>query len=147
MQLTNLVQAVRTRLTTDTGTGGLFNAGNELVGGVFFQRAGTEAVPTRYLVITIGNVSNDDDMSNNLLQVQFNINVHITRIEGDTIVQSNIIDRVYERLHDWTPTLSAWAACGPIEFVDAGGTDLPDEESSAYQLTFQVLQSKVRTTP
>lgn len=149
MNQSALITAMRARLTSDTGTGGLFATGTPLIGNVFFARA-TTVVPAagaagNYIVLVVANTSAEDDMTFNGIIYQINVNIYMTQIEGNTIVLSSIIDRVYERLQDFTPTLSAWTPSGPFHFVNGGATDLPDEESLQHQLTFELRESKVRS--
>jgi hypothetical protein len=105
MQQSTLITAIRDRLLADTGTGGLFNVTTPLLTDVHFARANKQTTGN-YIVLVVANTVPEDDFTNNGIIYQINVNIYMTSIYGGTITLSNIIDRVYARLHDWTPTLS-----------------------------------------
>jgi hypothetical protein len=107
MQQSTLITAIRDRLLADTGTGGLFNVTTPLLTDVHFARANKQTTGN-YIVLVVANTVPEDDFTNNGIIYQINVNIYMTSIYGGTITLSNIIDRVYARLHDWTPTLSEW---------------------------------------
>ena len=144
MQQSTLITAIRDRLLADTGTGGLFNVTTPLITDVHFARANKQTTGN-YIVLVVANTAPEDDFTNNGIIYQINVNIYMTSIYGGTITLSNIIDRVYARLHDWTPTLSEWTPSGPLYFVSGGSTDLPDEETLTEQITFEIRQSKARS--
>lgn len=144
MQQATLITAIRNRLTTDTGTGGLFNVTTPLITDVHFARANKQTTGN-YIVLVVANTVQEDDMTFNGIVYQINVNIYMTSIYGKTLELSSIIDRVYALLHDWTPTLSAWSPSGPLRFISGGSTDLPDEETLTEQITFEIRQSQTRS--
>ena len=142
MNLTNVMTAIRSRLTTDTGTGGLFNAASPLLSQVYSVRAGTVSPTANYIVLNPTTVVQTDDFTNDVVDMSISASVYMGNFDGQGDTFSTIVDRVFARLHRWTPTLTTWTAAGPMLFQDAGSPDLPDVESLQYIMNFLLKQSK-----
>jgi hypothetical protein len=145
VQQSTLITAIRDRLLADTGTGGLFNVTTPLLTDVHFARANKHSPSDKYIVLVVANTTPEDDMDNDLINFEINVNIYLGTVYGNAPVLSNIIDRVYDLLHDWTPTLSAWTPSGPLVFDSGGSVDLPDDDSLSQQITFTFKQSKARS--
>lgn len=146
MEMTKIVQSVHDRLEADTGTGGLFATGANLITDVYSFRAGRVAQGNAYIVLMPTSATATNDFDNNVqdwaLSVSIYADAQLTAAVGPRV--SAIADRVFVRLNDWTPTLTNWTACGPWVFTDAGAPELPDEDSLMWIMNFELIQSQAR---
>jgi hypothetical protein len=123
--LSNLWTDIRSRLLADTGTGGLFATGSELVNGVWLVNApDSQAFP--YLIIASQASRQDDSMTSRHHVVQFQVSAYIDEEPGyDPFVRGSAIgarllgnwEATGTRipgygLDRWTPALSGsgWTA-------------------------------------
>lgn len=143
MQMTKIVQSVYDRLSGDTGVGGLFASGAELVDGVYSFRAGSQVSQgDSYIVTSITGGVQQDSFDADLIDWSLSVSVFIDPQEVSGVGLSAIVDRVYARLHRWTPTLDGWTASGPWTFTDAGAPELPDEDSLQWIMNFELIANK-----
>lgn len=145
--------AIYARLTGDTGTGGLFNVGNELVAGVYNTMPTELQVneDSKYVVFSVASASQGDAFDMDVVEYTFRLSV-FTPVKAGLTAASAIIDRVYGNgvassgnlatygLHRWLPSLSGGWTATVCQRVDQDTNHSED----VYQFveTFRVTCSK-----
>lgn len=94
MNLVLVANGILTRLGSDTGTGGLRNASNPLVTGIFSYMA-PEGQAYPYIVFGFTGAANEDTFERDVIRYQVDIAVLVTRDTGGLTRASQIIDRIY----------------------------------------------------
>lgn len=117
-----LMQSIRTRLTGDTGTGGLFASGSPLLSGVFLTRA-PEKQAFPFAVITLVDATADDAFRTKTDTVVFQVSVYVDLNSTSPLQRmSDILERIdgnWETvaygtqptygLDRWRPTVTGWS--------------------------------------
>lgn len=109
-----LLTAIRTRATGDTGAGGLFLSGSELITGWYLNPGPQQdggALPYPYVVVTpVSSVRInhfDPAVVANEMAMQFSVWQEYT---GTVAAGQAIVDRIIARFDRWAPTVAGWTA-------------------------------------
>jgi hypothetical protein len=152
MNQVELWQKIKTRAESDTGTGGLFNAGTPLVSGIYNTFASPALTDqNKYIVFSVASASQEDGFDIDVITYTFRFSV-FAPVSGGLAAPSAIIDRLYGNgvassgnlatygFHRWLPSLTGgWTAsvCQRVDQDTQHGEDV-------YQFveTFRVTCSK-----
>lgn len=103
-----IAEAVRTRLATDTGAGGLFNSTSPLVNATYFVQAAQESAPP-YLVMVPVSETDLHAFNASARARQHLLQVSIFTDQFDGAANSDAIaERLHVMLHRWTPTITGY---------------------------------------
>ena len=128
MNLALVSAAIETRITGDTGTGGLMETGGGLINGVWFDTPiGGAAKP--FVVVSFPSSEQDDTFAKDAVDISVEFVVAIDRRSGTFATDSAILKRLEARFHRWAMTLTGYnaTAMGRIS-----GTTLHDEQTRHY---------------
>lgn len=145
MNLDAFQDSVVTRIATDTGSGGLYETGAELLqGATYWGRA--DADPTYpYAVLNwVANVPANNSFSGRGRDLSFDFKIVDSADSGTHTAVSVIAARALERLEvtDWQPTApSGWTLGGPLVLENDVSLD-DDRRVFERVLTFGVFASR-----
>ena len=138
-----LAGAVRTRLTSDTGSGGLFNASSAaLITAVYFVEGAQETATFPYIVLIpiSQNENHVFDATPRAVFYGIQVSIFTTRQTGMSQMQA-ISDRIRTRLHRWAPTITDWI---PDQLTHESTQGPFFEERSLHQVDdYQAFMAKV----
>lgn len=95
MNATRLFVAIKARLDADTGAGGLFATGANLISGVYQTIAPTTLNDDNsYIVFSVASVQNQDAFTMDVVEYTIYLSV-FAPVDGGTAAPQAIIDRIY----------------------------------------------------
>lgn len=101
--------AILARITSDTGTGGLYETGDQLINGVYFDVEDPGAtVP--YLVVSFPTIDEDDTFPTDAVDMDVTIELVSDRRTSTFSADAEVLGRIKTRFHRWGMTLSGYAA-------------------------------------
>ena len=136
-------KAIRTRALADTGAGGLFETGNPLLTGWFWDWAPPEqAFP--YVVLTFISTQEDDTFDRDEYIARMQIALYCGR-ESSLTTANTIIQRIRTLFHRWNPTaIDGWI--GGI-MARTGGNENHTEEAYNFVEEYELRVAKTAVIP
>lgn len=153
MNQVKLWEAIRARALADTGTGGLFASGANLITGFYNTFAQPRVVDEEdpYIVFSVASASQGDGFDIDVIEYTFRFSV-FTPVAAGLAIPSAIIDRIYGDgvsssgnlatygFHRWKPTLSGGWTATVCQRVDQDTNH--SENCYCFVETFRVTCSK-----
>ena len=139
MNLALVSAAIETRITGDTGAGGLMETGGGLINGVYFDTPiGGAGLP--FIVVSFPSSDQDDTFAGDAVDITVEFVVAIERRSGTFATDSDILKRLEARFHRWVMTLTGYNATAMGRVT---GTTLHDEQRRHYveQYTVRVEEA------
>jgi hypothetical protein len=124
MDLALVSDAIETRITGDTGSGGLYETGAQLINTVGFDTLmGGESPP--YIIVEFPGSDEDDTFPDNAVDITVDFRVVTLNRHGSWSDDSAILKRLKERMHRWQMTLAGYNATlmGRVTGSTQHGTD------------------------
>jgi hypothetical protein len=153
MNQVELWEKIKARAEADTGTGGLFKVGDELVSGIYNTLAPPEVVTEEdpYIVFSVASASQDDAFDLDVITYTFRFSV-FSPVSVGLAIPGAIIDRLYGNgvassgnlatygFHRWLPSLTGGWTASVCHRIDQDTNHSED----VYQFveTFRVTCSK-----
>ena len=94
----DLWTAVYSRLKADTGSGGLYNAGNPLITSAYNEEAARDAV-FPYVVFSVGSYTSQDTFLKDMKEVALRFNVYTEMFPNTTGATMTLGSQILERLY------------------------------------------------
>ncbi len=126
--------AIETRITGDTGAGGLYETNDRLINGVYFdiEDAGAAAP---YVVVTFPEVAEDDTFPTDAVDMVVQFEVVTDRRSGTFANDAEVLGRLKTRFHRWAMTLTGYSATAMRRVT---GSTAHDNEFRRYIETYAV---------
>lgn len=126
--------AIETRITSDTGAGGLYETNDRLINGVFFdlEDAGSTAP---YVIVTFPAIAEDDTFPKDAVDMDVQFEVVTDQRVGTFSQDAEILGRLKTRFHRWAMTLTGYNATAMRRVT---GSTAHDNEFRRYIETYAV---------
>ena len=109
MNLALVSAAIETRITSDTGAGGLYETNDQLINGVFFDTPLAGSTPP-FVIVTFPGADEDDTFPTDAVDIDVEFELVIDRRYGTFATDAEILGRLKARFHRWVMTLSGYSA-------------------------------------
>lgn len=141
MNIGNVWQALNTRATSDTGTGGLFAVSNPLITG-WFSEQGPQAATYPYVVVNISDDGETDTFGSSGRELAFNVNIYVSRDAATSINALERANAIAARVfgngnpnsptygfHRWQTVLPMGSGMVATTCARTGGTSASDRDT------------------